>query len=288
MRKVLVTGATGTVGRGVVEALVRAGGVEVRAAVHTASKGASLQGATVTPVVVDLGRPETTAAAVEGVSHLFLLSPGMPDAVENAKRLVDEARAAGVEHIVKLSVLGADAEPGVVFGRWHREVERHIEASGVAWTHLRPGTFMQNFMTYYPPDREGAISLPFGNGAVAWIDAGDIGEAAARVLTSEGHEGKIYSLTGGEALTVGEVAAILSAATGRPIRHVDIPEGASRDGMLQAGMPAWMVEGMSELFAACRAGYAGSTTEDLPRLLGHAPTTFRAFAAAHAAHWKLG
>src|SRR5207244_6729862 len=144
-------------------------------------------------------------------------------------------KRAGVLHIVKLSAIGVDDETQPTAIKSHGANERHILESGVAFTFLRPNSFMQNFITYFPP-RDGTIYLPWGNGKASFVDTRDIAAVAAEALTSDGHEGKTYTLTGPAALGIAEVASILSGMAGREINYVDVPESAARDGMLQAGL----------------------------------------------------
>ena len=287
---ILVTGATGTIGSQVVNALSKKEGVTVYAGVRNDGKNApdkaeKLKRGNVTPVDFDYDKPETLAAALKGVDKVFLLTPFTPNQVELGIRLVDAAKAAGVKHLVKLSALGAEQEPGIQLGRWHRAIEKHVEASGLAWTFLRPNNFMDNFISYYPPDKEGAIYLPWGNGACSFIDARDVGAVAAAVLTSSGHEGKAYVPTGPEAFTIAQAASTLSEVTGRAIKYVDVPEAAARKAMLDMGVPAWMTDGMMELHAIDKAGYATIVTTDVKTLTGQAPRSFRDFARDNAAKW---
>lgn len=193
---ILITGASGTVGREVVAAL-EGRGAPVRAGYRTRPQNVP---AGVESVALDYDRPETIRPALPGVETLFLLS----NTVDPERAVVDEARRAGVKRVVKLSVRRA-AEEGYTFGRWHRAVEKHIEASGLAWTFLRPSGFMQNFVNYMGETirRESTIHSSARVGAVAHIDARDIGAVAADVLTESGHEGQAYELTGPAALTTG-------------------------------------------------------------------------------------
>src|SRR5204862_2760380 len=126
-------------------------------------------------------------------------------------------------------------------GTWHAASEQHIRESGLAFTFLRSNSFMQNFITYFPP-RGGAIYLPWGNGTASFVDARNIASVAAEVLTSDGHEGKIYTLTGPATLGSAEVARILSEMTGREFKYIDVHEAAGRDGMLVAGVTLSQVE----------------------------------------------
>jgi uncharacterized protein YbjT (DUF2867 family) len=273
MSTILVTGATGTIGSQVIKALEKTPGVTIRAAARDASKAAHLKSGNVTPVDFDYANATTVTAAVKGVDKLFLATPFNENQVALAKTLVDAAKAAGVKYIVKLSAMGSDIEPGIQLGRWHRAVEKLVEASGIPYTFLRPNNFMENFFNYYPPQKDGNIYLPWGNGACSFIAGSDVGACAAAALTQSGHEGKAYVPTGAE-------------VTGRAVQYVDVPEEAAKKGMLDAGMPPWAVEAMSELNAVDKAGYAAAVTDDVKKLTGKAPVSFLEFAKVHAAKWK--
>jgi uncharacterized protein YbjT (DUF2867 family) len=282
---ILITGATGTIGSEVVKALAAKPGVSIRVAVRSAAKAEKLLAPNVTPVDFDYEKPDTIAAAVKGVDRVFLLTPFSQDQVALAQQLIDAAKAAGVKHIVKLSATGADIEPGIQLGRWHRAVEKAVEASGISYTFLRPSNFMDNFIHYYPPAGDGNIYLPLGTGACAYIDARDIAAVAAAVLTEEGHYGKAYELSGPEALTTAEAAAAIGAASKRDVHYVDVPEAAASKAMLDMHMPGWMVDGMMELHGIVKAGYASTVSPLVEKLTGKAPRTFAEFARDHAAVW---
>lgn len=283
---ILVTGSTGTIGTQVIKQLTAHPGVKVRAAVRSTAKADAVRELGAEPVEFEWSRPETFAAALQGADKLFLLTPFSPDQVELAQRLIDEAKAAGIKHIVKLSAFGCDNEPGIQLGRWHLAVERAVEASGIPHTFLRPNNFMENFIGYYPPAPDGNIYLPFGQGAVSWIDGRDIAAVAVAALLGHGHEGKVYTLTGGEALTIDQIAAQITEATGRTVRFVDVPEEAARSAMLGMQMPEWMVNAMMELNGIDKAGYAAAVTPTVQEITGSAPRSFRDFARENAAAWQ--
>ena len=283
---ILVTGATGTIGSEVVKALAAKPGVTVRIGVRSAAKADKLAAPNVVPVDFDFARPETIAAAVKGVDLVFLLTPFSADQVEHGRAVVEAAKAAGVKHIVKLSAMGADNEPGIQLGRWHRETEKLVEASGISYTILRPGNFMDNFINFYPPGPDGNIYVPFGTAAVSYIDARDVAAVAAAVLTEEGHYGKAYDLTGPEAITTAEVAKAIGEASGRTVKYVDVPEEATSKAMLDMHMPRWMVDAMMELYGITKAGYASGVSPLVKQITGRAPRTFAEFARDHAAAWK--
>jgi uncharacterized protein YbjT (DUF2867 family) len=283
---ILVTGATGTIGSQVVSALAGRNDVTVRAAVRSAAKAESLKGGNVTPVDFEYTKPELLQKAVAGVDRLFLVTPFSQDQVDLGARLVDAAKAAGVKHIVKLSAFGADFEPGIQLGRWHRTLERYIAGSGLAYTFLRPNNFMENFINFYPPGQDGNIYLPWGQGACSFIAGSDVAAVAAAALTSAGHENKAYTLTGPEAFTIAQAAATLGEVSGRKVHYVDVPEAAAHKGMLDLGMPAWMVDAMMELHGIDKAGYAAQVTDSVQKVTGRAPVSFAQFAQQNAARWK--
>lgn len=283
---ILVTGATGTIGSEVVKALAAKPGVTVRIGVRSAAKADKLAAASVVPVDFDYAKPETIAAAVKGADRLFLLTPFTADQVELARAVIEAAKAAGVKHIVKLSAIGADSEPGIQLGRWHREIEKLVEASGISYTILRPANFMDNFINYSPPGPDGNIYLPLGTAGVSYIDARDIAAVAAAVLTEEGHYGKAYDLTGPEAVTMAEVAKAIGEASGRSVNYVDVPEEAVSKAMLDMHMPKWMVDAMMELHGICKAGYASGISPLVKQLTGRTPRTFAEFARDRASAWK--
>lgn len=286
MTTILVTGATGTVASALVSALEDKAGVKVLAAVRSASKGAALRRGNITPIDFDFDKEATIRAALQGVDKVFLCTPFAADSVAYGKMVTDAAKAAGVEHIVKLSAFGCDFEPGILLGRWHREVEKHIEGSGLAYTFLRPNNFMENFLNFYPPGPDGNIYLPWGAAACSFIAAADIARVASAVLEGSRHQGKAYTLTGPTALTIADVAGVIGEVSGRSIRYIDVPEEAARGAMLGLGMPAWMADGMLELHALDKAGHAAVVTGEVQEITGRAPITFPAFAQAHAARWK--
>src|SRR5438067_2376593 len=278
-KPVLVTGATGTIGRDIAKRLSE-GGVSVRAGVRDQAK-AIKELPDIALVPFDFENEKMFCAALEGVEKVFLLPPLLPNQLELMNRFVDAAKRAGVGHIVKLSAIGIDDETQSTAIKWHAANEQHIRESGVAFTFLRPNSFMQNFITYFPP-RNGAIYLPWGNGTASFVDTRDIASVAAKALTGDGHEGKIYTLTGPITLGIGEVALIVSEATGREFKYVDVPEGAARDGMLQAGVPPWQVELVLELHAVNKQNRWSAVTSDIEKITGTPPTDFAQFARDHA------
>ncbi|MFF0525114.1 NAD(P)H-binding protein [Actinomadura nitritigenes] len=280
----LVTGATGNIGRDLVREL-DAKGADVRILVRDPARAADLP-ARAERAVGDLDDPATLPAAFRGAERLFLLTPGIGTA--QAAHAAAAARDAGVRHIVLLSSTNVLGDPMPAMGRWHHEREEAVRASGVPATILRPGGFMLNALEWLPTIREGGYVLdPVGPGRFAPIDTADIAAVAAAVLTGDGHEGEAYALTGDELLTVAEQVAILSRAIGRDlrIREVRTPEEAVR-ARFPAGAPPALAEALVEGFALMRADTTGFRTDTVERLTGRAPRTFADWCARNAAAFR--
>jgi len=281
--KVLVTGASGTVGSQVVLQLAQAG-AQVRAAVHTLAKASRLAHKNVEIVPFDLADAKSVESAMIGADKIYFLSPPtMQNQPDLAFRLIDLAKKAGVKHIVRQSAIGAEIEPGIQLGRWLRGVEKRIESSGVAWTFLRCTFFAQNFITY--PAVQGTYYMPFGDGKIGYIDVRDVAAVAVVALNGSGHEGKVYELTGPGLLSVADVAKAISDATGREFKYVDVPPEAARAGMIQHGVPEWYADSLLELYAGARAGYAAKLTDTVEKILGRKPRTFQQFAQDNASRF---
>jgi uncharacterized protein YbjT (DUF2867 family) len=283
-KTVLVTGGTGTIGRDVAKLLSK-NAVPVRAGVRDQTKARKQFGTDIALATFDFEDAAPFPGALKGAEKVFLLPPLMPNQVEVANAFVDAARRTGVRHIVKLSAIGADASPPYTFGKWHAAADRHIRESGLAFTFLRPNSFMQNFMNYFLP-HDGTIYLPWGNGKASFVDTRDIAAVAAEALTSSEHEGKTYTLTGPAALGIAEVASILSEVAGREINYIDVPESAARDGMLQAGLPRWQVDALMELHAANKQNRWSTVTSDIEKVTGKPATSFAQFAGDHADRFR--
>ncbi len=283
---ILITGAGGTVGSEVLKQL-RQRGAAVRAGFHSPKKAEQARTKGIDAVVLDFADRASIAAALKGVDHVFLLGATAPNQSELEINVVEEAKKAGVGHIVKLSVLGAPAEK-LTFARWHRAVEKAIEKSGVVYTFLRANEFMQNFVNYHaePIRSQGAIYLPARDARISMIDVRDIAAVAVEALTELGHEGKAYDLTGPEALSHSDVAQKLSAATGRAIQYVDIPVEAFRQGALSSGIPEFYVDALADLYRFYVEGSAQHVTGDVEKVTGRKPRTFDDFAREHASAFR--
>ena len=281
--KILVTGATGNVGGELVKQLVTYN-VPFRAMVRHPKDVEALAQQGVEAVVADFNDEQSVAAALEGIDRAFLLTPSSEEAETQQKTFVELAARAGVKHIVKQSQWAADADSPVRFLRYHAAVEEKIQESGLAYTFLRPNLFMQGLLGFRDTIvQQDKFFAAVGEAKISAVDTRDIAAVAAAVLTGEGHTGKIYNLTGPQALSHAEMAEELSAALGRPIQFVDVSPEAMHDTLLQVGFPAWQAEGLIEDYAHYARGEAAEVTHDIEKATGQAPHSFDVFARDYAA-----
>jgi uncharacterized protein YbjT (DUF2867 family) len=274
---ILVTGATGKVGSELVEQLIT-GGHPVRALVRDPEKASRSLPAAVELSRGDLADAESIEEALSGVEKMFLLAPVDARMLEMEQHATAAAKAAGVKHVVKLSAIGADPNSPRFFLSVHGKSERNIRDAGVPFTFLRPNFFMQNLLTSAATiKQQGAIYQPAGDSAASFIDAADIAAVAAKVLTSTGHEGKAYTLTGPQSLTYAQVAEIVSRVIAKPVKYVDVPRDAAKRGMMQSGMPEWLAEGICQLVDAAREGEMEGISADVEKILGRPGTPLEDF-----------
>ena len=274
---ILVTGASGANGREVLKAL-SARGVPAKAMTRSADIACDLP-AGVTAVAGDFDNDSSLSNALVGIERTFLLTPSTEHAEAQQLRFVEAARRAGVRHVVKLSQFAASPDSPVRFLRYHAAAEQAVRDSGMDWTFLRPNLFMQGMLQFAGMVRDKSmIAAPIGDARVSVVDVRDNAAVAAAALTEDGHVGQTYNLTGPEALTHAEMAAKLSAATGRPIAFADASEGDMRYAMAAVKMPEWQIEGLIEDYAHYRRGEAAVIATGVRYATGQAPRAFDNFA----------
>jgi uncharacterized protein YbjT (DUF2867 family) len=287
---ILITGATGTVGSEVVKQLSAKGeNIIVKAAARSATDNTFKNLNRVQVVQLDYDKPDSLAVALKGVDKLFLLTPFQSNMVDLTSNLVSEAKKAKVKYIAKQSVMGADAEPGITPSRLHRQAEKIIEESGIPFTFLRPNFFMQNFVNYYGNliRSQGAFYTPAGDAKVSFVDVRDIAAVAVKSLINDNQQkGSAYNITGGEALSYGQAAEILSKAVGKKINYVNVTDQDARKGMKDMSMDEWTIKSMIELFEITRAGYVSEISPTVEQVTGNKPITFSQFANDYAGAFK--
>lgn len=284
---ILVTSATGNTGRHIVHNLVNAG-VPVRAMTRDPDRARALPGFDRADLVVgDPAQPDSLAAAFAGAEKVMLTPPAAPGWVEMQDNLIAAARRAGVAHIVKLSVVPILSDPFPWIFTHHLAGERAIEASGIAWTHLRPHSFMQNIPGFFLPlsGSDGtSFTMCTGDGRMPLIDARDVADVATVALTTAGHEGRAYTLTGPEALTFAEAAARIQAATGRPLRYVDKSRADYVAGLIGMGFPDVVAISLGDMYGTqFREGRVEQITDTVQAITGRPARAIDEFARDWAA-----
>ncbi|GAA1610985.1 SDR family oxidoreductase [Kribbella karoonensis] len=286
---ILMTGATGLSGSLIVEEFARRG-VPVRALVRDPRRAGHLSElAGVEWVQGDMLRPESLHEAFKDVERVLLISSARERMVETQQTFIDAARAAGVPHVVKLS--GKEAGIGFDADRFrgtreHLDIERYLERSGVAWTHLRPSQFMQ---LYLPGGNFGVdpvrheLRLPIGSTRLSPIDIEDVAKIAVAVMTSSGHEGAVYEMSGPEALSMKEVVERVSDATGVRYSYVEVSRAEKVAEYRELGLPDVGVQILDELLAERSRHTDSHIWLDAHRAFGVPPTSFAEFANRHAA-----
>lgn len=268
-KKILVLGATGTVGRPLVKGLL-ARGEAVKAASRS---GQSVEGAEGTSF--DFGKPQTIAAALEGVDRAYML---MPAGYMNVQALLlpfIEAAAQRKIKVVFQSVIGVDADHVIPY----RQVEIALEKSGTPYVILRPNWFSDNFHAFWKQGLDhGQIALPAAEGKSSFIDARDIADSAIAALTSTAFDSMAFNLNGPEALTYAQAAVILSEVIGKPLHYTATSDEAFIEMLKSGGVPADYAAFMASIFYPVRAGWTGAVTDDVATLTGKKPRTLRTYA----------
>jgi uncharacterized protein YbjT (DUF2867 family) len=279
---VLVTGATGTVGAHVVRAL-RARGVATRAFVRDPDKAARTIGPGFDVAVGDFGDPGSLRAALDGVQQLYLACANHPMQVEWEYAAIDAAATAGVRRIVKLSALGAEVGSAVAFFDAHGRIENHLRSRGIPAVLLEPAFNMANLLGGADGVRQAsALFLPAAGAKVAMVDPRDVAEVAVVTLTSDGHDGRRYQLTGPEAVSFDDVAEQLSTVLGRPVGFVPVPDEDAVAQMVNAGAPEWFAANVVRQLGRLRQGTQAEARDVVRVLTGREPRTVGEFLRDHA------
>jgi len=275
----LVTGATGNVGKAVITALADRG-ISVRALVRDPVRLPANRPPNLDVVTGDLADEQSLTRALEGVEAAFLASSFNPRMVELQSRFIAAAKAAGVRRLVQLSGVGADARMCCARTlRWLGQIETVAKASELAVTHLRPTFYMQNLLAFAPTiAAQGLIAGPFRSTKWTWVDARDVGAVAAAALTDDKHAGQTYTITGAESLTYQEVADRLSRALNRSIKYLDITANETRGRLQAAGDSPVMIEAKLELWDACASNLVNvAPTTVVKDVTGREPRSIEQF-----------
>ena len=284
MTQVLVTGPTGTVGRHVTRGLSDTD-ADVRAGVRSVERARESLPGSADLVSFDFEKPETWGRAFDGIDALFLVRPPeMTRVHRHITPAVDAAARVGVEHVVFLSVLGAEKNPLLP----HRRIERHLQDSDLTYTFLRASFFMQNFYVVHQSEitERGELFVPAGDGETSFVDARDVAAVGVETVVDPIHRNRAYDITGPDALTYHDAAAIFSDVLGRDIEYADpglvefVVTATSRG----VSLPFALVQAI--VYTTARFGLAGRVTDDVERVLGRPPRSLAEFVGDHTAEFR--
>lgn len=276
MSTTLVIGANGTVGSVLVQ-LLRAKGQQVVSATSRQAEGPS-------QVHLDVRTGEGIDQAFKGVDQAFLLAPpGFTNQHELLNPLIDMAREYKLRKVVLMSAIGVDADDAIPL----RQAELHLARSGLRYNVIRPNWFMQNFNSYWIEGilKAGTVALPVGDARTSFIDARDIAACAAALLLSDSFDNQSFVLTGAQALTHAEAAAILSRVTGKAVGFRDITPEENLAQLLRAGLPQPYAEFLNGILGVLKLGYVAPVTDSVERLTGRAPISFAQYAQDYRQAW---
>ena len=274
---ILIVGATGANGREILELLVDSG-QQIRAMVRDPDKAVHLARPKVQWVKGDLAIPATIDSALKGIRKAFIVTPVDPHAAQWLINFIEAARRAGTSHVVKFSVMGADAQSNVQILRQHGGTDQLLIRSGLDYTILRPNSFFQNLLKSADAVRkEGKLHQSIQNARISMIDARDVAQVAFKALVGHGHYKKIYTLTGPEAITFDDIAGRLSTVIARPVQSVQVPFETARMAMIGAGVPEWNARAVTDLFIEFSKGTFAPVTADAQQVLGRPPRSLDHF-----------
>src|SRR5262245_41296471 len=285
---ILITGATGTNGRLVVQALLNAGR-PVRAMVQDPTRANDLQQAGAQLVRGDFDTADTLDAALAGVDRALLLSPVDQRLVEREARFVERAQKAGLRHLVKFSAIGAHPAASFTWGRQHGTAERLIMDSGLPFTFVQPSFFMQNLLWSADPIKtRGEFYSSIGSTPASHVDARDIAAVITATLSEplDRHAGRIHLVTGPAALTFDQIAEVCSRVVGRPVRYVNLTDEQLKAGLVASGQPEWQAAALLELNTYARQGHASMVTDTVQRITGRRARTLEEWFKDHAAAFR--
>lgn len=281
MANTLIIGAAGLNGLATIKAIFDKSDLQdtIIAAVRTEEKAQALtsQFPKLDTRIMDIEQADTLATAMQNIDKVFYIPGNVFEREAHAKLVIDAAVASGtVKDFVFYSVFGAEYE-AILFGRQFRYGEKYLEDSGLNYTHLRTIFFQDNLFGWAEGIKQGTLYLGTGEGKFAPLLVSDIGEIAANVLTSEGHNNKAYNITGPELLTGSDIAANFSEVLGTEIAHISPDNNTTLNSLLDSGWPQWQAEGLVELFNLFADNQAAVVSSDGEALLGRPLTTVKEF-----------
>ena len=283
---ILITGATRKTGSATAKSLGEKG-ERFRALIRNEEKKEGLESLGGEVVIGSIENTEVVNQSMKGVKTVLVLLPNSESQLALEKELVDSAKQAGVERIVKMSSIEATPDATSPIPKLHLESEEYIKQSGLAWTMIKPNFYMQNLLASAGTIKDqGKIFLPMGEGKTGMIDTTDVGKVLAKVLSEDGHESMNHELTGPEILSFYEVAEIFSKALGKQVDYVDVPMDAYKETLGQFLTNQWHLDAVIDLFKGIAEGGIEDKTNTFNELTGETPKSLSQFLAENSFIFK--
>ena len=283
---ILITGATGKTGSATAKSLGEKGET-FRALIRNEEKKERLESLGGEVVIGSIENTEVVNQSMQGVKTVLVLLPNSESQLALEKQLVDSAKQAGVERIVKMSSIEATPDATSPIPKLHLESEEYIKQSGLAWTMIKPNFYMQNLLASAGTIKEqGKIFLPMGDGKTGMIDTTDVGKVLAKVLSEDGHESMNHEITGPEILSFYEVAEIFSQVLGKQVDYVDVPMDAYKETLGQFLTNQWHLDAVIDLFKGIAEGGIEDKTDTFNELMGETPKSLSQFLAENSFIFK--
>ncbi len=278
--KIFVTGATGNVGKHLVEQLKSRG-----ADLVAGTSGHVISG--VDTANIDFADVVSLEKAMQGSTTLFMLMPAHPDTAQWGRNIIRAAKNAGIKHIVRSSVAAAYQAPSYGFMKLIRETDQDVINSGLGYTITTPQFFMQNFSTSLAGDyKSGALYLPAGEGKAGWVDVRDIAAVNTEILLKpDRFNQQTLLITGSESFSYGEAVMQMNEILGRESQYIPVPDDVAINGMKEKHFPPFFIDVMMDLGAAVAGGYADELSDTVKKVTGREPVTFRQFVRDHKDAW---
>ncbi len=274
---ILLTGATGKTGSATAKALNERG-IKFRALIRNEEKREEIESLGGEVVIGSIENKEAVDQSMVDIEAALILLPNSENQLSLEKQLVDSAKQAGANRVVKMSSIEATPDATSPIPKLHLESEEYIKQSGLSWTMIKPNFYMQNLLASAGTIKDqGKIFLPMGEGKTGMIDTTDVGKVLAKVLSEDGHESMNHEITGPEILSFYEVAEIFSQGLGKQVDYVDVPLGAYKETLGQFLTNQWHLDAVIDLFKGIADGGIEEKTDTYSELMGESPKSLSEF-----------
>ena len=283
---ILLTGATGKTGSATAKALNERG-IKFRALIRNEEKREGIESLGGEVIIGSIENKEAVDQSMVDVETALILLPNSENQLSLEKQLVDSAKQAGANRVVKMSSIEATPDATSPIPRLHLESEEYIKQSGLNWTMVKPNFYMQNLLASAATIKDqGKIFLPMGEGKTGMIDTTDVGKVLAKVLSEDGHESMNHEITGPEILSFFEVAEIFTQGLGKQVDYVDVPLAAYKETLGQFLTNQWHLDAVIDLFKGIADGGIEEKTDTYSNLMGESPKSLSQFVSENSFIFK--